>query len=143
MGRRTKRSDEREAALMSSLRLGNTRRAAAAFAGISHDTFYQWMKEQTFADAVSKAEADAEARFLAQVAKAAADGTWTAAAWWLERRRPDDYGRKERVDSTSKVEITGKDGGPIETLAGLSDHERRALKDAIEEHLASEPAPSA
>jgi hypothetical protein len=32
-------------------------------------------------------------RFVAQIARAAQDGTWQAAAWWLERRRPLDYGR--------------------------------------------------
>jgi Transposase len=37
---------------------------------------------------------------VGQVAKAAAEGTWTAAAWWLERRKHQDYGRRERVDMT-------------------------------------------
>jgi hypothetical protein len=23
---------------------------------------------------------------------------WTAAAWWLERKFPDDWGRRERID---------------------------------------------
>jgi hypothetical protein len=60
-------------------------------------------KDATFRDAVEKAEADAEVRYSAQVAKAATDGTWQAAAWWLERRRHTDYGRKDRVDMNLDV----------------------------------------
>ena len=41
---------------------------------------------------------------VAHVAKAAQDGTWQA-AWWLERRRPDDYGRRDRVDVTVRQQV--------------------------------------
>jgi hypothetical protein len=54
--------------------------------------------DRTFSDAVEKAEGEAESRFLTQVARAATTGTWQAAAWWLERRHPDEYGRRERMD---------------------------------------------
>src|SRR5262249_15332874 len=43
-------------------------------------------RDRTFADAIEKAESDAEVRFTTIVAEAAA-GSWQAAAWWLERRR--------------------------------------------------------
>lgn len=100
MGRTSKRSPERELAIVNALRLGNTRRASAAYAEVDHATFYRWLEDATFRDAVEKAEADAETRFLAQVAKAAADGTWQAAAWWLERRRHEEYARREKVEMT-------------------------------------------
>ena len=96
MGRRAKRSPERETAILNALRVGNTRRASAAAAGISHETFYQWMNDLTFSDAVVKAEADAELRFLGQVATAA-KVSWQAAAWWLERRKHEDYRRMDGV----------------------------------------------
>jgi hypothetical protein len=43
---------------------------------------------------------------------------WTAAAWWLERRRPGAWGRKDRH------EITGQDGGAIQHAHQLTDLER-------------------
>lgn len=133
-GRRTKATDERLTALLNALRAGNTRSAACSFAEISRQTFYRWLEEDTtFRDSVEKAEADAEVRYVAQVAKAATNGTWQAAAWWLERRRQDAFALH------SKVEMTGKDGGPIETrsISALPDHERQALGAAIRDHLAS------
>lgn len=97
-GRPTKRTPEREARLLEALRAGNTRRAACHYAGITPETFSQWQRFSEFSAAVQKAEADAEVRHVAQIAQAAMSGTWQASAWWLERRRPDDYGRRDRID---------------------------------------------
>lgn len=38
---------------------------------------------------------------------------------------------------TEKLELSGPEGGPIEVLQGLDDHERRALKDAIDREIAA------
>lgn len=133
-GRPTKATDARIAGLLNALRAGNTRSAAAAHAEISRQTFYRWIEEdETFRDSVEKAEADAEVRFAAQVAHAASTGTWQAAAWWLERRRPADFALR------SKLEMTGKDGGPIDhrDVSELNDHEKVALAEAIRDHLES------
>ena len=133
-GRPSLRSPQRETAILNALRVGNTRRAAAAAAEISEDTLARWQHaDAVFRGAVEKAEADAEQRFLGNVAKAAQDGTWTAAAWWLERRRHADYRKREGV------ELTGQDGGPITTRSvtdDLNDHEKKALRIAIDRELA-------
>ena len=104
MARPSKATDPRLEACLNALRAGNTRTASATFAGISRMTLYRWLEaDETFRDAVEKAEADAEVRYASQVARAATDGTWQAAAWWLERRRHADYGRRDRVDMTMDV----------------------------------------
>src|SRR5690348_6906786 len=95
--------------LLEGLRHGLTRRAAAAAAGFSKTTLYRMIDadtDGTLVTEIEKAEGQAEASFAAVIA-AAAPKNWTAAAWWLERRRPTEYARSE------KVEMTGKDGGPI------------------------------
>ncbi len=132
----SKKSDARVAVLINALSAGNTRRTAASYAGVSHETFYRWLgSDVTFRDAVEKAEADAEARAVAIVIRAAQGGTWQAAAWWLERRRQDTYALH------TKVELSGPDGGPVKTEdVTVSDHERAALRKAIDRELAKVPA---
>jgi hypothetical protein len=104
MARPSKMTDARVSTLLMALREGNTRRAAAAHAGIDHATFYRWLETNaTFRDAIQKAEADAEVRHVAIVAQAG-QRNWQASAWWLERRRDDDYGQRRQVDFRLDVE---------------------------------------
>jgi hypothetical protein len=108
MARRTKQTDGRVAAILASLEMGNTHRAAAAQGDINVATFYDWLnRDPTFHDAVEKAEANAEALYLGRVKVAADNGTWQAAAWWLERRKPDDFGQRARVDLTTVRDEAG------------------------------------
>ena len=70
---------------------------ACARAGISQDTFGRWRKQSAdFAEEVKKAEAEAIARNVTVIQKAAGT-SWQAAAWWLERRHPNDFARTERL----------------------------------------------
>lgn len=135
-------TSEQTERLLTGLRHGLTRRAAAGAAGFSKTTLYRMIEadtDGTLVTAIENAEAEAEASYTAIIAKAAAEPrNWTAAAWWLERRRPDEFARRE------KLEHTGKDGGPIDhrDITALPDHEREALAEAIRRHLRSEEEPS-
>ena len=87
------------------LKAGNTRRTSAIAGGISEETFYVWMKSKSeFSESVKKAEAEAEARNVA-IINQAGKTSWQASAWWLERRRKEDFGKQDRVDITTN----GKD----------------------------------
>jgi hypothetical protein len=99
--------------LTDALRGGNTRRASCAAAGISQDTFANWLREHSaFSDAVEKAEGEAELRNLA-VIQDATKTTWQAAAWWLER--------KHKAEWSSRVEQTGADGSPVKVIVEYAD----------------------
>jgi hypothetical protein len=107
-GRATKLTDVVQTRLVEALSEGNTRRASCDYAGISEDSLARWLKRSAdFADAIKKAESEAERKHVANIVKAADGGNWTASAWWLERRRSDDWGRRDRL------EHTGAEGGPI------------------------------
>lgn len=94
----SKLTEPRVAALLHALENGCTREAAAGAAGISRATLWRWMTaDETLRDEVEKAEDKAEARFTAAVVHAVPT-TWQAAAWWLERRRWQQYGRHERIE---------------------------------------------
>lgn len=99
MARPSKYTAEREAKIVEALAAGNTRRTACQLAGIGEATLGDWLRRfQHFRAAVEKAEAEAEASHVANIVKAAGDGTWTASAWWLERRRHQDWGKVDRVE---------------------------------------------
>jgi len=109
---RIRKTDPRIEPLLTALRAGNTRRAAARYAGIHSTQFYRWLEGTAFRAQVERAEADAEVRMLTKVAQAANGGDWKAAAWWLDRRLPADYGRRERIELQSELL------SEIEKLAG-------------------------
>lgn len=130
------------------LRRGCYVESASAACGISKDTFYRWLKngkrpegnrlEKLLSDAVMRSLAEAEARDLEIIDKAAhgspdvietdpdgnpvldSDGrpivieyglrpNWRASAWRLERKFPERWGRKSKVDTnqiSSSIEVT-------------------------------------
>lgn len=104
-GRPTKYTPERVERILDALREGNTRQTACAVGGISDETFARWQRQFVqFVDAIKVAEAFAESRHVANIVRAADEGIWTASAWWLERRRHQQWGRQDKVDVTIKTD---------------------------------------
>jgi transposase-like protein len=97
MARRSALGTERSQAAIEAIRMGCTREAAAGVAGVTRSTFYRWMDDGTFRDEIEKAEHQAEAAYTMAVQQAVPKN-WQAAAWWLERRRHQQYGRKDQVE---------------------------------------------
>ncbi len=94
MARKTKYSPEVVARIVQAVELGSTFELAAQYGGIDGSTFYRWMAQRSeFRDAVKGAEALGAMKWLAKIEQAASEGTWQAAAWKLERRYPQSYGR--------------------------------------------------
>jgi len=86
---------------------GNYDKDVYPILGIDKSTWYRWLSEgekaksglkREFYDTVKKAEKDAIARNVALIQRAAQEGNWQAAAWWLERKYFEDWGRKDKVD---------------------------------------------
>ncbi len=204
-GRPSKLSPELTRVICDAIRLGGYIETAVAYAGLSKETFYQWMKrgakelerrekvgkdkerdyeitlEQSkkevykkelqrrrerdetdkrergveeafvvFSDSIKKATSESELSYLGVIAKAARGGLvigrttttsddgsthvvekfakaeWTAAAWALERRNPEKWGRRQ-------VELVGNEGGPLEL--------KLTWADAIKETFAMEKEP--
>lgn len=119
-----------------------------------------------FLNACERAESDAELNRLAIIQRAATGGArvtkvtekkdaaglvtetitvtetlrpeWTAAAWWLERRRHQKYARR--------VEVTGAEGAPLvppaEAARGLADSLREFMAGAAAASEATSGAPA-
>lgn len=83
--------------------IGATYELAALYAGISKRTFARWRAEMEDADEgtplaklrdrLQEAEGRAAFTWLTQIERVANEGNWQAAAWKLERRWPETYGR--------------------------------------------------
>jgi hypothetical protein len=107
MARRSRLTAQVQHALTTCLRAGATRRAAVSYAGVGETTFYVWLeRNREFRAAVLKAEADAQVRNVALLQRAA-ESTWQAAAFWLERRCPEDFGLRQRVYAGLQVDLPG------------------------------------
>lgn len=92
-GRPTKRTLSAKDTIVQAIGLGATYARAAAAAGITYETLNEWRKDDSeFSEAINKAEADRVAKALQAIQRAATD-SWQAAAWYLERRYPSEYGR--------------------------------------------------
>lgn len=144
LGRKTDLTPEKHDRIVEFIAGGNYVETAVAAAGISKATYYNWIdrgqserdrlkanpeaepdQDETifleFLDAIEKAQAEAEARNVAIIQKAAFS-TWQAAAWWLERTRAKKYARME------KTELTGSDGGAVRLDVSTEDLERKVSK---------------
>jgi hypothetical protein len=91
-------------AVLEALRNGNTRRSAAHAAGINQSTIFEWLKNPILSEHIKKAESDAELEMV-KIVRTQAKKTWTAAAWWLERKNPKNWGKREQTDLNHKGNI--------------------------------------
>src|SRR5687768_14410785 len=93
-GRRSKYTPDVVKRLTDAIKLGATYELACNYAGIHIDTFCHWRNTRPeFSEAVKEAEGAGAVGWLARIEQAAQAGTWQAAAWKLERRYPEQYGR--------------------------------------------------
>ncbi len=129
-GRDTKFDAPRRTSILRDLGKGNTRACAAERAGVSERTLTYWMARGkrgeeggyvAFVAAVKKAERDAERRMVG-VIRTASRKTWTAAAWWLERKKPADWG--DQRDVAKQLKDTLKE------VEALRERLRAALEEA-------------
>lgn len=133
IGRPTKLTRQRHDRIVSMIKAGSYAIVAARANGIHPATFHAWTArgrdaergdddlclnpdEQPYADFhddVKVAEAEAEVASVMLIQRTASNGTWQAAAWLLERKYSDRWGRKDHL----RQEVSGPAGGPVEVDA--------------------------
>ena len=136
---------ERSKTILDLIASGNYIETACQAAGIASSTYHNWnarghaerdrLRAQPdaepnpteviyleFLESVEKAFAEAEARNLMIIQKAAVAGTWQAAAWILERTRGRKYVRLE------KAELSGPDGDAMKVNVSTEELERKIDK---------------
>jgi len=145
-GRKTALLDvTKEQTLLDYIRIGTPVRKAVTASGIAEKTFYNWMSRGMaererlslsmtaksnptevvflqFLQRVEQARAEAITKKVAVIAKSGNDGDWRAAAWWLERQVPEEFGK------TEKLEIGGSNGEPIRIQVEMGELENKIAK---------------
>lgn len=109
--------------LLQAIRLGAYIEHACYYAGIRSSTFREWRQKASeniepyasFWIRVNEAESEAIMRRLARIEQAGKNGSWQADAWYLERKYPDKFGRKE------KLELSSDPNAPVEIELNWSD----------------------
>lgn len=110
--------DRVQEVIVNAVRRGNYIAVAARLAGISRQTLHRWCragrkypysKYGKFLKAMNNALAEAEADKLNIINKAA-ESDWRAAEWWLSRKFPDRWGKKDftQIESNQRTEVVVK-----------------------------------
>lgn len=130
-GRPTKLTDDVQERILKAVQTGNWLETASAFAGVDASTVRRWVAKgeaedaeepyRSFCAAIKQARAEAEIRSVTLIQKAAQDGTWQAAAWYLERSYPDRWGRH-------RLEITGANSQPVRVEVDVDSLESKLNK---------------
>jgi len=136
MGRRLKLTPELIEQAAKLIAGGNYASTVFQMLGVGESTWYRWLEKgrdskgrsiyREFWESIQKAEAAAEARAVSGV-MAAGRRNWTAYAWYLERKFPDRWGHKAKIQQ----EISGPGGQPVSVavdLSVLTEEELRTLE---------------
>lgn len=89
------------------LRAGNNQEDSAILAGIAECTFYAWMKKPKFSEAIKKALVECKAKNIDIIQKAA-QKTWQASAWWLERKYNEEFALRQKNDFNHTHKFDGQ-----------------------------------
>ena len=104
-GRKSKLTPELIVKISTEIENGSYQKVAARKCGVGESTFYAWMEKaeagvggqfQELMEAVKNASAVAESRAIQTIL---ADDSWQSKAWFLERRFPERWRRKDRLDA--------------------------------------------
>lgn len=153
MGRPSKLTPDRAERLIQAIRAGSYADVAARAVGIDPSSYYNWMKRGREAErkengdaandedfpyvelfeSIKEAEAIAENEAIQRIQTAAQQGTWTADAWYLERKFPDRWGRQE----VRKVTLTG---GPEDNPVHVAVQAELSLTAFLDEREADQEA---
>lgn len=105
---------------------GATQRDASALAGISEDTLSLWKKDDSdFSEQMRQKEIECKMVHV-KIVQEAGKKSWQASAWWLERKYPQEFANRPRIEPV-ELSKTGYENLTDEELTAIIDQGR--LKD--------------
>lgn len=146
-GRKSKLTPDLMTEFVKLLSEGNYIDTVCHAVGISPPTYYNWRSRgqavssgiyREFYERTEQATAKAEGAYLGVIKDAAKSGTWQAAAWYLERRYPERWGRRDYRDITSggkplqKLDLSKLSNDELETIEKLFSVNGQPAKLAVD-----------
>ena len=75
---------------------GLTEEQACELVGVAYETYSKWLRNYPlFKEFIRRVKAQVEFEALEWIHNAMEGGTWSAAAWFLERKYPQRYGKRD------------------------------------------------
>ena len=129
--------------ILRALSLGVSVETAAQCVGISRSTLFGWLQlgrearvlfeqgvkilpaQQKYLDFLDSSEREIAisiANAVARISRASDKGDWRAAAWWLERQVPSEFGK------TDRLKIGRNNGDPIRVQIEMGDLEKKIAR---------------
>jgi len=145
-GRKSKLTEELTEVFCENIELGLSYNLSCQAAGISFQSFDNWMKAGAagkdkkfcdFYDKVRASEALCAKNCLQRIREAAERGNTNNDMWLLERRYPADYGRKENIHMKSQTEALNYN---VDIPANEIEAKRSALLTRLLKDIETEPA---
>jgi hypothetical protein len=148
MGRPTKLTKEIHNTIIRYIKAGNYVETAAAAAGINKSTLYDWLKRganepetifEDFSNAVAQAMAQSEIDMVNKLKKHEADSAQPI-EWRLERRFPERWGRKDKIQADINSTHTEKEEILFEQKLTSCPEARELLRQLFRKQMELESA---
>ena len=140
MARKTKLTPELQRDILQVLEAGATIKDACHFVGIDESTYYKWIQRGEkgksglyfeFVKSAQKAIASGSVDAVALIRKAAKT-QWQAAAWFLERKNPQEWARRTKVE----IDISKDARAKLQELKALTSAHGHDLAHLFEAMIA-------
>jgi transposase len=125
MARHTKLTPELTDKICELLEVGMPYHLVCDAVGISESTFYDWINKgnednskkmfSEFSKRVAQSKAKVVEQYLKRLEGYSKDGSVYATTWFLERRCPEDFGRRDKLD------LDNKHSGKVEVVLTVED----------------------
>lgn len=130
-----------------SIEKGMSIKNAVKIAGIHESTYYDWMHKgeaatsgqySEFYKYIEMCKAKSEEKLITVITDAADKGDWKPAAWILERRFPDQWGKIDRLDISGKLKTEDETGPLTDEVIDARNQYLKAVSNAKKQNRENE-----
>ena len=131
-----KQRRERQRKIVEAISLGMSTLDACRIAAVNEKTHYRWCVEDEAYEARVLEASSKGVKYALECVREAMPVSWQAAAWFLERQRPEEFGRQDRlrIDGLSELaeSMAAKLGLEAADVALLIEEAKTVAREIVE-----------